>query len=56
MEDGYDNSIRGMDFDGDIVNMKKIDEGITGKWKSGTVITCKLDLDQGTFKIFQDKN
>ena len=40
--------------DGDTRNMKKIDKGFTGKWKEGTVITCKLDLDEGTFKMFQD--
>ena len=32
-------------------NMNKIDEGFK-RWKTGTIITCKLDLDEGTFKMY----
>ena len=36
-------------------NMNKIDKGFK-EWKVGTIITCKLDLDEGTFKMYQDDN
>ena len=44
-----------MDSKGITSNMKKIKEGFT-EWKDGTVITCKLDLDKGTFKMYQGNN
>ena len=51
----YKKSIRGMYSYGTTKNMNKIDEGFK-HWEDGTIITCKLDLDEGTFKMYQDDN